>query len=40
MRAGIEQRKRIVDASIDIKDERLCELGHEGNLPLGLMRPR
>ena len=40
MRAGVEQRKRIVDASIDVKDERLCELGHEGNLLLGLMRPR
>ena len=40
MRAGVEQRKRIVDAGIDVKDERLCELGHEGNLLLGRMRPR
>jgi hypothetical protein len=40
MRAGVEQRKRIVDAGIDVEEERLCELGHEGNLLLGLMRRR
>ena len=40
MRAGVEQRERIVDAGVDVEDERLSELGHEGNLLLGLMRPR
>ena len=39
VRAGVEERKRIVDTSIDVKEERLCELGHEGNVLLGLMRP-
>ena len=33
MRAGVEQRQRVVDAGVDVKDERLGELGHEGNLP-------
>ncbi len=33
MRAGVEERKRIVDAGVDIEDERLSELGHEVNLP-------
>jgi hypothetical protein len=40
MRAGVEQRKRIVDAGVDVEDEGLSDLGHEGNLLLGLMRPR
>src|SRR5580704_14057913 len=32
MRAGVEQRKRIVDAGVDVEDEGLSDLGHEGNL--------
>src|SRR5580693_10409572 len=30
MRAGVEQRKRIVDAGVDVKEEGLSDLGHEG----------
>ena len=39
MRAGVEKRESVIDAGVDVKDEGLGELGHEGNL-LGLMRPR
>ena len=35
MRAGVEQRERIVDAGVDVEDEGLGELGHEVNLLLG-----
>ena len=33
MRAGVEQRQRIVDAGVDVDDQGLGVLGHRGNLP-------
>ena len=29
MRASVEKRQRIVDAGIDVEDQRLGEFGHE-----------
>ena len=33
MRAGVEERERIVDAGVDVEDQRLGVLGHGANLP-------
>ena len=33
MRAGVEERERIVDAGVDVDDEGLGALGHCVNLP-------
>ena len=38
--AGVEERERIVDAGIDVKDERLGALSHDSILLLDLMRSR
>ena len=34
VRAGVEQRKRVVDAGVDVDDEGLGDLRHGDNLPV------
>jgi len=40
MSAGVEEREGVIDACVDVDDERLSEFGHEGNLPGGAGNPR